>query len=110
VLIKSRDNSDNASGGPIYRISDDKLTINLKIFYKSSPWTNAYRRPLWRYRPTLILKAQYSRNIDGERLCNGTVSVCMGAEVVVFHSKLEGKYSLESTDPRESEIRAHLRP
>jgi len=23
---------------------------------------------------------------------------------------LEGKYSLESTDPRESEIRAHLRP
>jgi len=24
--------------------------------------------------------------------------------------KLEGKYSLESTDPRESEIRAHLRP
>jgi len=26
------------------------------------------------------------------------------------HVKLEGKYSLESTDPRESEIRAHLRP
>jgi len=26
------------------------------------------------------------------------------------HEKLEGKYSLESTDPRESEIRAHLRP
>ena len=25
-------------------------------------------------------------------------------------SKLEGKYSLDSTDPRESEIRAHLRP
>jgi len=24
--------------------------------------------------------------------------------------KLEGKYSLENTDPRESEIRAHLRP
>jgi len=24
--------------------------------------------------------------------------------------KLEGKYSLESTDPCESEIRAHLRP
>ena len=24
--------------------------------------------------------------------------------------KLEGKYSLESTDPRESEIHAHLRP
>jgi len=24
--------------------------------------------------------------------------------------QLEGKYSLESTDPRESEIRAHLRP
>ena len=24
--------------------------------------------------------------------------------------KLEGKYSLDSTDPRESEIRAHLRP
>ena len=24
--------------------------------------------------------------------------------------ELEGKYSLESTDPRESEIRAHLRP
>ena len=24
--------------------------------------------------------------------------------------KLEGKYSLESADPRESEIRAHLRP
>jgi len=24
--------------------------------------------------------------------------------------KPEGKYSLESTDPRESEIRAHLRP
>jgi len=27
-----------------------------------------------------------------------------------LHDKLEGKYSLESTDPRESEIRAHLRP
>ena len=26
-----------------------------------------------------------------------------------MHLKLEGKYSLESTDPRESEIRAHLR-
>ena len=26
------------------------------------------------------------------------------------HYELEGKYSLESTDPRESEIRAHLRP
>ena len=26
------------------------------------------------------------------------------------HCELEGKYSLESTDPRESEIRAHLRP
>ena len=26
------------------------------------------------------------------------------------HTKLEEKYSLESTDPRESEIRAHLRP
>jgi len=25
-------------------------------------------------------------------------------------NQLEGKYSLESTDPRESEIRAHLRP
>jgi len=25
-------------------------------------------------------------------------------------NKLEGKYALESTDPRESEIRAHLRP
>ena len=25
-------------------------------------------------------------------------------------AELEGKYSLESTDPRESEIRAHLRP
>ena len=24
--------------------------------------------------------------------------------------KLDGKYSLESTDPRESEIRAYLRP
>ena len=27
-----------------------------------------------------------------------------------LHDKLQGKYSLESTDPRESEIRAHLRP
>ena len=27
-----------------------------------------------------------------------------------FKIKLEGKYSLESTDTRESEIRAHLRP
>jgi len=27
-----------------------------------------------------------------------------------YNIKLEGKYSLESTDPRESEIRAHLRP
>ena len=27
-----------------------------------------------------------------------------------FQCKLEGKYSLESTDPRKSEIRAHLRP
>ena len=26
------------------------------------------------------------------------------------HKKLEGKYSLESTDPRKSEIRAHLHP
>jgi len=29
---------------------------------------------------------------------------------VCLHWKLEGKYSLESTDPHESEIRAHLRP
>ena len=27
-----------------------------------------------------------------------------------LYCKLEGKYSLESTDPCESEIRAHLRP
>jgi len=27
-----------------------------------------------------------------------------------IQTELEGKYSLESTDPRESEIRAHLRP
>ena len=27
-----------------------------------------------------------------------------------IQKKLEGKYSLESTDPLESEIRAHLRP
>ena len=27
-----------------------------------------------------------------------------------YSLQLEGKYSLESTDPRESEIRAHLRP
>jgi len=27
-----------------------------------------------------------------------------------YNIKLEGKYSLESTDPRESEIRTHLRP
>jgi len=26
------------------------------------------------------------------------------------HRQLEGKYSFESTDPRESEIRAHLHP
>jgi len=26
------------------------------------------------------------------------------------HDQLQGKYSLESTDPSESEIRAHLRP
>ena len=30
--------------------------------------------------------------------------------LVQRNTKLEGKYSLESTDPRESEIRAHLRP
>jgi len=30
--------------------------------------------------------------------------------VEITENKLEGKYSLESTDPRESEIRAHLRP
>jgi len=28
----------------------------------------------------------------------------------ISQRKLEGKYSLESTDPRKSEIRAHLRP
>jgi len=27
-----------------------------------------------------------------------------------IHKQLEGKYSLKSTDPRESEISAHLRP
>ena len=32
------------------------------------------------------------------------------AEANHQHQKLEGKYSLESTDPRESEIRANLRP
>ena len=33
--------------------------------------------------------------------------------IVIFKVRsleLEGKYSLESTDPRENEIRAHLRP
>jgi len=29
---------------------------------------------------------------------------------IIYIYELEGKYSLESTDPRESEIRAHLRP
>jgi len=29
---------------------------------------------------------------------------------VICMCKLEGKYSLESTDPCKSEIRAHLRP
>jgi len=29
-------------------------------------------------------------------------------DIVCTIKKLEGKYSLESTDPRESEIRAHL--
>jgi len=34
-----------------------------------------------------------------------------GAETSTFlFLELEGKYSLESTDPCESEIRAHLRP
>jgi len=28
----------------------------------------------------------------------------------LLQKQLEGKYSLESTDPRESEIRAHLHP
>ena len=28
----------------------------------------------------------------------------------IKYKQLEGKYSLESTDTRESEIRAHLRP
>ena len=37
--------------------------------------------------------------------CGGTC-----AKVASSLYKLEGKYSLESTDPRESEIRAHLRP
>ena len=32
------------------------------------------------------------------------------AGFVDSEEELEGKYSLESTDPRESEIRAHLRP
>ena len=30
--------------------------------------------------------------------------------VIMKQSELQGKYSLESTYPRESEIRAHLRP
>ena len=34
----------------------------------------------------------------------------LGAAQTKYKYKLEGKYSLESTDPRESEIRAHLRP
>ena len=32
-------------------------------------------------------------------------SICL-----LTQQQLEGKYSLESTDPRESKIRAHLRP
>jgi len=31
-------------------------------------------------------------------------------DVYDYCKQLEGKYSLESTDPRESEIHAHLRP
>jgi len=31
-------------------------------------------------------------------------------KMLIALTKLEGKYSLESTDHRESEIRAHLRP
>jgi len=39
---------------------------------------------------------------NNEQLKNTLVTVC--------DEKLEGKYSLESTDPREDEIRAPLQP
>jgi len=40
-----------------------------------------------------------------------TFTVTVQTDIVnKSHTQLEGKYSLESTDPRESEIRAYLRP
>jgi len=43
-------------------------------------------------------------------VCLSQVGVLLKRLNVGSHKQLEGKYSLESTDPRESEIRAQLRP
>ena len=54
------------------------------------------------------LLQRLSRAYKNNLLC---VMCMMQVNVWGFlYCKLEGKYSLESTDPRESEIRAHLRP
>ena len=58
--------------------------------------TSAETRPT---NSTAVSHAQIS--LDLRVIGNGSVPM---------QKKLEGKYSLESTDPRESEIRAHLRP
>jgi len=49
-----------------------------------------------------------------DRRTDGRIAVSLNAPLqlidIHYSLQLEGKYSLESTDPRESEIRAHLRP
>ena len=50
---------------------------------------------------------------EWSELMNVSAYVCLSVRAHIPRNHittLEGKYSLESTDPRESEIRAHLRP
>ena len=76
---------------------------NMKFYHIPTTYT----KPCWKERENVlellagqvwIISALFS--VDDNAIINKFAN----------HFQLEGKYSLESTDPRESEIRAHLRP
>jgi len=65
---------------------------------------------LVRYDTRCCFNVQCSQKLTQVRLIYRTEPTTKSEKTEKLKSKLEGKYSLESTDPRESEIRAHLRP
>ena len=65
---------------------------------------------LVRYDTRCYFNVQCSQKLTQVRLIYRTEPTTKSEKTEKLKSKLEGKYSLESTDPRESKIRAHLRP